>query len=434
MIDQEIVYTEEIKKLLKLVKKINKNIFITGRAGTGKTTLLQIINETIDKNKILLAPTGVAAVNIKGQTIHSFFRFKPNITTREAKKLAQRHGKNKIYQKLELLIIDEISMVRADLLDAVNIFLQTSRKNNLPFGGVRVIFFGDLFQLPPVVKKEEETIFTLKYGTPYFFSSDVMQSLSQDNFAVFELKTVFRQKNQQFIEILNKIRNNNISQEDLRLLNQRVQKYAISYEQSKQYIYLTTTNYRANYINQANLKRINYESKTYKADLEGNFKENQSPNDSDLVLKPNAKVIFLNNDPAKRWINGTLGRIVELHSDEIIVRLEDSARTVSVEPFTWHMYQPSYHVTKNKIDYEVVGSYTQMPLKLAWAVTIHKSQGKTFNHIIVDLGRGTFAHGQLYVALSRCTKLQGVILKQPVKKSHILFDDRITKFIEKYSV
>lgn len=411
------------------MENTQKNIFITGRAGTGKSTLLDYFQRSAKKKVVVLAPTGVAALNVKGQTIHSFFRFKPDITLKTIKK-----ERRKIYKKLDAIVIDETSMVRADLLDCIDKFMRLNGKTkNLPFGGVQMIFFGDLYQLPPVVTGKETEIFNSHYKSPYFFDAHVFENFEME---FLELEKIYRQKDEKFIDILNKIRNNSATDEDLEKLNKR---FDPNFEDKLDdfYIYLTTTNKKAEEINRKQLNKIPKKTSYYEGIIKGDFSERHLPTAIDLKLKIGAQVMLLNNDAAGRWVNGSIGKIIDIkyddyeENDAIIVKLT-SGETVDATPYKWEIFHFYYDKRSHSIEAETVGSFTQYPMKLAWAITIHKSQGKTFERVILDIDRGTFAHGQMYVAISRCTSLDGLVLKKKIEKKHILMDWRIVKFVTKY--
>jgi hypothetical protein len=422
----------EFQKALFFLEKTNHNVFITGKAGTGKSTLLDYFRSHSKKKLVVLAPTGVAAVNIQGETIHSFFHFMPGVTIKEAKGIASRFKKTKIYQELEMIIIDEISMVRADLLDCVDVFLKTIRKNSLPFGGLVMVFIGDLYQLPPVVTSHEKEIFKTHYRSPYFFDSKVFQELlfGRDKIQIefVELEKIYRQKDDQFIRLLNNIRNRSINDEEIRIVNRQ---YQPEIKAKRDYIYLTSLNKQAEEINQRNLHLLKTPSRKYLADIEGDFAEKDYPTEKNLIIKEGCRVMFLNNDVGNRWINGTTGEVTETKKDEVIVKI-DNGGAVVVKPYLWAIYKNYYDEKTKTIEKKVIGSFLQIPLLLAWAITIHKSQGKTFDKIIIDVGRGTFTHGQMYVALSRCQTINGIILKQRLKRSHILMDYRVVKFLTSF--
>lgn len=419
----------EFLKAFELFEHSASNIFLTGRAGTGKSTLLQYFRSSTTKNVAVLAPTGVAALNIKGQTIHSFFNFRPDITPDTVSNIRLRRGQKEIYRNLDTLVIDEVSMVRADLLDCIDAFLRRhSRKSERPFGGVQLILIGDLYQLPPVVMREELSVFSSLYASPYFFDAKCFAAL---DIAFFELETIHRQKESRFIKLLNAVRDNALAGEDLELLNGRVKP---RFEPTGEdfYIYLTTTNLLADRINQARLSALKGRAYEYGGILDGEFEVKNLPTHEGLRLKLGAQVMLLNNDPMGRWVNGSIGQVKDvIHSDgddAVRVLLADG-QEVDVGPFTWEMYRFVFDKEMNRIDSEVVGAFTQYPLRLAWAVTIHKSQGKTFERVVIDIGQGTFSHGQVYVALSRCVSLDGIILKKPIVPRHIMMDERVRCFL-----
>jgi len=428
----EIDFNSQFIKAYNFLENNKENIFITGKAGTGKSTLLQYFREHTTKNVVILAPTGVAAVNVKGQTIHSFFRFKPDITPDTVSKIRIRFNHQKIFKKVDTIIIDEISMVRADLLDCVDRFLRFfGRDNTQPFGGVQMIFIGDLYQLPPVVNRSEAGIFKDVYASPYFFDAKVMENL---RLHFIDLEKIYRQKDDDFIDLLSAIRNKTATGDHLSLLNQR---YLPDFNPTQDdfYIYLTTTNAMADQINARYLKNLDSSLFHFEGEIDGNFEQKNLPTKQILFLKPGAQVMLLNNDPEGRWVNGSIGKIIDIEDDLlssgiVLVELEEGPR-VEVTPFTWEMYKFRFNEVSERIESQVAGSFRQYPLKLAWAVTIHKSQGKTFTKVIVDMGEGAFSHGQTYVALSRCTTLDGLILKRPIQQRDILLDNRIKHFMNR---
>lgn len=422
---------EQFLQALHIMEETSKNVFITGRAGTGKSTLLQHFRNTTNKNIAVIAPTGVAAVNVKGETIHSFFGFKPDITSNMIKGL--RPVKKEIYKKLDAIIIDEISMVRADLMDCIDCFLRIHGKNkNKPFGGLQMIFIGDLYQLPPVVTSRDRVLFGSLYRSPYFFDAMVFSSGFDMQF--IELEKVYRQRDDRFLNILNAIRNNTASEEDLDAINER---YIPDFNDDKGfYIYLTTTNDLADSINATRLAELKDKEYRYHSLIEGDFHIKDLPTGLEINIKIGAQVMLLNNDSMGRWINGSIGKVTGIEKtkgepDAIHVELQDG-EIVDVWPYTWGMYEFHYDKKSGLVVSDVVGTFTQYPLKLAWAVTIHKGQGMTFEKVIIDIGRGTFSHGQLYVALSRCTSLEGIVLKKPIAKKHIFMDWRVVDFVTKY--
>lgn len=420
--------TSEFRRALDLLERGAHNLFITGRAGTGKSTLLQQFRAVTRKNVVVLAPTGVAAVNVGGQTIHSFFGFKPDITPDRVKKVS--NSKQELYKKIDTVIIDEISMVRADLLDAVARFLALNGKTSRrPFGGAQMVLFGDLYQLSPVVQSREEELFHSYYESPYFFSAKSFEDLGLE---WIDLSKVFRQTDVAFLEILNRIRNGTVLDEDLARLNARLRE-EIELESLDDYVFLTTTNDGASAINRHQLHRIPSKKYSFTAEVTGSFDAKSFPTQCELELKEGAQVMLLNNDSLGRWINGTIARIkkIDARKERLIVTLPDSSEE-EVKAYRWDMFHFELDKTSRRLIPVSVGQFVQFPVRLAWAITIHKSQGLTFDKVVLDLSRGTFAHGQLYVALSRLRTLAGLILTRPVKRGHILLDRRIQKFITDY--
>jgi ATP-dependent exoDNAse (exonuclease V) alpha subunit len=423
----DIELNEQFKKALGAMEKTKKNVFITGKAGTGKSTLLDCFCRDTSKAVAVLAPTGVAAVNINGQTIHSFFGFKPNITVSEAEKIADKTRNKNLFKKLEAIVIDEISMVRADLLDCVDAFLKTILKKKNTFGGMQMIFIGDLYQLPPVLIGEDKNFFKTHYKSQYFFDANAMKNF---NMEFIELEKVYRQKDRGFIELLNSIRNNSTTEEQIKIINQRFDENCGNLGQEG-HIYLTTTNKMADEINELNLNKLLQKLHIFEGEIRGEFDLKYLPTEIDLKLKKDSQIMLLNNDRQGRWINGTIGKIDKIEKQRIAAKLSNG-KNVWITPFTWEIHKLSYDNFSQSITKDVVGSFTQMPIKLAWAITIHKSQGKTFDKAIIDIGAGTFTHGQMYVALSRCRNFEGIILKKKIKKSNIWMDWRVVKFLTNY--
>jgi ATP-dependent DNA helicase PIF1 len=420
-------FNPQFKCALELMEETQRNTFITGRAGTGKSTLLNYFKKHTKKKAVILAPTGVAAINVGGQTIHSFFGFKPDVTLAAVTKKIRDNKKN-LYKKVDVIVIDEISMVRADLLDCVDKFLRLNGADSKqPFGGVQMIFIGDLYQLPPVVKGQERDIFREHYATPYFFSAKVFAELDME---FVELEKIYRQKDDEFIRLLNVIRNRTVTDDDLALFNQR---YNPQFEAPPDdyYIYLTSTNEQANRINEERLAKLPGKTMSVHGLIEGDFGAEYLPTAIELKLKKGAQIMLLNNDSSGRWVNGTVGKMTGVKKDEekndiILARLDDGSK-VEITPHTWEIFH--FFLKDGELSSEIVGAFTQYPLRLAFAVTIHKSQGKTFDKVMIDVGRGTFAHGQMYVALSRCTTLEGIVLMKRIQKSHILMDWQVVKFL-----
>lgn len=419
--------SQDFNNVLNLLEKEKRNLFVTGRAGTGKSTLLQLFRKTTTKKHVVLAPTGVAALNVKGQTIHSFFNFPPRLFDPSQIKM----GKNKkLIKELEVIIIDEISMVRADLMDAIDYILRIIRNNNKPFGGAQMVVFGDLFQLPPVVNQEtNEWLKMRNYVSAYFFSAHVF-SIFPDFFEMFELHKIYRQDNKLFIGLLESVRLNKIELDDLEALNER---YDPSFHSNENYITLCARNFTADKINQTQLNLLESESKPYLAKVTGNFQPSQFPTDPILNLKIGAQVMILRNDPEGKYVNGSIGIIQSLSENEVELRLDQDGNKskVTLGPLSWEILQYKLDAKNpNKISTETIGTFTQIPIKLAWGVTIHKAQGKTFDKIIIDLAGGAFEHGQTYVALSRCRTLDGIVLRHPLKPTDLKTDPVILDYYQ----
>ena len=431
-------FSSEAERAIELVKDLNKNVFITGKAGTGKSTLLEHMRMTADRKMIVLAPTGVAAINVRGETIHSFFKLKPGFELDEATNTRIDDKKRKMYGSIKTILIDEISMVRADLLDAIDVFLRRTRMSEEPFGGVQMIFFGDLFQLPPVITNTDRQRFYSEYESPYFFSAQVFQqrNLFAEPFRMerIELDEIYRQTDEDFIKVLNAVRDNSITEEDLEILNARVDEEFVPADDLS-CIHLMTTNANAHQINMAKLKQISKPEMEFVAKAKGKLTKSLHPNDPMITVKVGAQVMFINNDSKRRWVNGTLGVVrscVDRYNEEtdemetILMVKVHGGELVEVTQHTWEISK--YKFEGGAFIREQIGSFSQMPLKLAWAITIHKSQGKSFDNVVIDLGWGSFAHGQTYVALSRCTTLEGLVLKKPLKPSDVIVDECVRRF------
>jgi ATP-dependent exoDNAse (exonuclease V) alpha subunit len=418
--------TSEARHALGLLEDSRQHVFLTGRAGTGKSTLLQYFRATTRKRIVVLAPTGVAAVQVQGQTIHSFCGFGPDITPQKARR--QARGRQRLYQRLETMVIDEVSMVRADLLDCVDQFLRVNGPHtDAPFGGIQMLFIGDLYQLPPVVPAEEEALFTTHYPSPYFFAAHVMRTLP---YTVVQLHKVYRQQDAAFVALLEALRTGTMDVPQLAAINTRYRAERVEPDRHPA-IYLVTTNALAEQINTQHLTRLPGKPSTFPGTITGTFNRAQLPTDARLTLKAGARIMMLNNDPGGQWVNGTLGQVTALEQREdavtIRVQLENGYRGI-VATHTWEAIRFVFDERTQRIESEVVGSFTQYPLRLAWATTIHKAQGKTFDRAIIDFGRGTFAPGQAYVALSRCRSLEGLVLRTPLAPEHILVDARVQAF------
>jgi len=455
------------RRALDIMEGTDRHVFITGKAGTGKSTLLELWRSQTLKRIAVLAPTGVAALNVRGQTVHSFFGFKPDITPDAVRKLSRAKTKGaapdraSIYRNLDAIVIDEVSMVRADLMDCVEKFLRLNGPRPKEFfGGVQMIFIGDLYQLPPVVTSREKGLFAAdpspffrnasgprgtssaaplaatpaRYESPYFFSAKIFGELTFDMEFV-ELEKVYRQTDAAFIDLLNAIRNRSVDDGQIIHLNSRLQP-SFSPPDTEFYITLTSTNDLAAVRNREMLASLPGRTRRYEGFIQGEFDRSSLPTDEALELKPGAQVMLLTNDRKGRWVNGTIGRVARIvkvadDDDIICVDLPDGER-VDLSPNTWDLFRFRYEAESDRIESESVGSFTQYPLRLAWAVTIHKSQGKTYDRVVIDIGRGAFAHGQVYVALSRCTSFEGIVLKTPIRKGHIWMDWRIVRFLTRF--
>jgi ATP-dependent DNA helicase PIF1 len=425
-----LILNNDFRHALDVLEKTSQHLFVTGKAGTGKSTLLQLFRNTTHKKVAVLAPTGVAALNVQGQTIHSFFGFPPRIITPgEAGRRVSRKDLLRVYRNLEVLVIDEISMVRADMLDGIDKFLRVNRENYRPFGGVQVVFFGDLFQLPPVVTRDpvEASYFTDFYPSPYFFSAQIFQE-PDFQMEMLELGKVYRQESRHFLRLLEAVRVNKLDYDDLDDLNER---HLPDFSDVAGYITLTARNATADRINQQELMRLDSQSFDFVAQVQGTFDPALYPTDFNLRLKLGAQVMFIRNDQEeRRFVNGTIGRIVSIQEKQIVVEIDTPAgskKRVEVPKIEWEIIRYKASATGD-LETEVVGSFTQYPLKLAWAITIHKSQGKTFDRLLIDLGGGAFEHGQLYVALSRCRTLEGIVLRQRIRLQDVITDDRVLEF------
>jgi GTPase SAR1 family protein len=412
------------------VRNTNKNIFLTGRAGTGKTTFLHTIKTEGLKRMVIVAPTGVAAINAGGMTIHSFFQLPfglwlPDTSRQETNQRKFSSEKIRMIKSIDLLVIDEISMVRADLLDSMDEVLRKFKNPTKPFGGVQLLMIGDLHQLPPVVKNEEWDLLKKYYSTPYFFGSLALQKTEP---VTIELKHIYRQSDSTFIDLLNKVRDNKIDQSVLEILNSR---YIADFQPSEEepYITLTAHNATAAEINIEKLAALKTKSQTFKASIEGSFPAFSFPTDEDLELKLGAQVMFVKNDfgAEKRFYNGKIGKITAIADDEITVACPNESETIAVTRMDWENIKYSLEEKTKEVKEEVVGAFTQFPLKLAWAITIHKSQGLTFERAIID-AQAAFAHGQVYVALSRCRSFEGIVLRSRIQNSSVKTDQVVKSY------
>ncbi len=427
-------FNNNFKRAFEAIEYTNECLFITGKAGTGKSTLLRHFVKNTKKQVVVLAPTGIAAINVGGATVHSFFYFpfRPLVANdHEIKKFPKYSDKFKIIHKLDTLIIDEVSMLRADLIDAIDFSLRINGGDiNKPFGGKQVVFFGDLFQLEPVVQNNEveRYLFNEYYRSHYFFDAKVFE---QVHMHCIELRKVYRQSDPDFIKLLDSIRLKNADEHDLRQLNVRVQK---NFEPAEDelYINLCTRNNTAAGINEYELRKLRGAEYIYKGIIEDEFNLKQLPTEQILVLKEGAQIIFIKNNLEGKWVNGTIAKIKQLLPDKIEVQLENGT-VEEIKMETWENKLYRWDMDNRRVKSETIGTFKQYPIKLAWAITIHKSQGLTFEKMIVELGGGTFAHGQLYVALSRCRSLEGMVLREPIQYRDMIIDDRVIDFARNFA-
>ncbi len=419
----------EQQKAFELVANTNTSLFITGKAGTGKTTFIKRIQEEIDKNFIVLAPTGIAAIAVGGQTMHSFFGF-PIQTIGPFTKLEVSPNKKKLLEEVDTIIVDEVSMVRCDMVDGMDRFLRKAFNTNMAFGGKQVVFVGDLFQLPPVIKQgspDEEMLRDLYGpGLPFFYKAAVLKRM---NLPKIEFQKVYRQKDKAFLTILDKMRNGNVNTEDLAILNEHVGKEENSEEFS---VTLTSFNTMAEKINDQKLNNINEEEFIYQAEIHEDFKKSDAPVPEFLRLKVGAQVIFCRNNPNSGYVNGTIAKISLLEEDKIVAKLENG-NEIEVYKSIWENTQCVYNRKTRKMESKTIGSFIQYPIKLAWAITIHKSQGMTFDRMHFDLSRGTFMDGQAYVAISRIRSLDGLTLSHPIMSYHIRQNPEAKAFSNSYN-
>ena len=433
---------KEFQDALNLIQYTRQSVFLTGKAGTGKSTFLKYICQNTKKKHVVLAPTGIAAINAGGSTLHSFFKLPfypllpddPNLSLQRGRIhefFKYTKPQRKLLEELELIIIDEISMVRADLIDAVDRILRVySRNLREPFGGKQLLLVGDVFQLEPVVKSDEREILNRFYPTAYFFSAKVF---SQIDLVSIELQKVYRQTDKVFVGVLDHIRSNTAGSADLQLLNTR---YGTDIEEHEEDMYITLATRRDNvdYINDRKLAELPGVPVTFHGEITGDFPESSLPTSRELVLKPGAQVIFIKNDFDHHWVNGTIGVVSGFdEEDETLYIITDDGKECDVKPESWKNIRYKYNEKKKEIEEEVLGTFSQFPVRLAWAITIHKSQGLTFSRVVIDFTGGVFAGGQAYVALSRCTSLEGIQLKRPVNRADIFVRPEIVHFSERFN-
>ncbi|MBD9145255.1 MAG: hypothetical protein EGP81_06845 [Bacteroides clarus] len=433
---------KEFQDALNLIQYTRQSVFLTGKAGTGKSTFLRYICGHTKKKHVVLAPTGIAAINAGGSTLHSFFKLPfypllpddPNFSLQRGRiheffKYTKPH--RKLLEELELVIIDEISMVRADIIDAVDRILRVySRNLREPFGGKQLLLVGDVFQLEPVVKGDEREILNRFYPTPYFFSARVF---NQIDLVSIELQTVYRQTDKVFVSVLDHIRNNTVGAADLQLLNTR---YGTQIEQSEADMYITLATRRDNvdYINDKKLAELPGDPITFHGEITGDFPESSLPTSQELVLKPGAQIIFIKNDFDRRWVNGTIGIVSGFDPiEETLYVITDDGKECDVKRESWRNIRYKYNEEKKQIEEEELGTFTQYPVRLAWAITVHKSQGLTFSRVVIDFTGGVFAGGQAYVALSRCTSLEGIQLRKPISRADVFVRPEIAGFAERFN-
>ena len=430
-----------MQKALQIIQFTRRSLFLTGKAGTGKSTFMRHIAATIKKKHIILAPTGIAAINAGGSTLHSFFKlpFHPLLpndkrySTRNIRDTLKYNGeKNKLLREVELIIIDEISMVRADIIDFIDKVLRIYNRNmREPFGGKQLLLVGDIYQLEPVIKEEERQLLRPFYPSNFFFDAQVFREMQ---LIAVELKKVYRQRDAQFITLLDHIRTSHVSDSDLRLLNAQVNA-EIGTEAGRLSITLSGRRDTVDYINEKQLNTLPDQPTIFYGHIEGEFPESSLPTPMELEVKTGAQVLFIKNDKERRWVNGTLGTIIGFGDEEdgiIYVRTEDG-RDFDVQREIWSNVRYTFNEKEQKIEEEEIGSYQQFPLRLAWAITVHKSQGLTFNNVKIDFTGGVFAGGQTYVALSRCTSVQGISLQEPIRRENIFVRTEVTNFARNYN-
>lgn len=429
----------EFQNALRLIQYTRQSVFLTGKAGTGKSTFLKHVCKVTKKKYVVLAPTGIAAINAGGSTLHSFFKLPfhpllPDDPNFQGKKLHDTlkysSDHRKLIQNIELVIIDEISMVRADIIDFIDKVLRIySRNMREPFGGKQVLLVGDIFQLEPVVKTDEREIISRFYPNPYFFSARVFQEME---LVAIELTKVYRQTDKVFVGVLDRIRTNTAGSADLQLLNTRCNA-PIHKGENDMYITLATRRDTVDHINEQKLAELPGKAVKLQGEIHGEFPENSLPTLMELIVKPGAQVVFIKNDQEKRWVNGTIGTISGLSDDGIMYVVTEDGKEFDVHKESWSNVRYRYNETEKKIEEEELGTFIQYPIRLAWAITVHKSQGLTFSRAIIDFSGGVFAGGQTYVALSRCTSLEGIQLKREITRADIFVRPEIVSFSHRFN-
>ena len=431
----------EWQQALQIIQYTRRSLFLTGKAGTGKSTFLRYISQNTKKKNVILAPTGIAAINAGGQTLHSFFKlpFHPLLpndsryNARNIRKTLKYNGElTKLLRELELIIIDEISMVRADIIDFIDKVLRIYCRNmREPFGGKQLLLVGDIFQLEPVIKEEEWRLMQPFYASAYFFSAKVWQEME---LLSIELRKVYRQSDSEFIAILDRIRENRATDQDLAAINSR---YGATYEPSSRNLEITLATRRdtVDWLNEQKLSELDGDSSTFKGKIKGEFPLTSLPAPMELEIKPGAQVIFVKNDKEKRWVNGTIGIVIGIDEEEGIIGVcDEDGNEYDVGVEIWENMRYTYDEKEQKIVEELLGTFQQYPLRLAWAITVHKSQGLTFRQVKIDFsGGGAFAGGQTYVALSRCTSLKGITLEEPIRRSDIFVRNEVVQFARRYN-